>query len=266
MKEIIRQKLEKETQPPMRKLVLAECLQHLLLQSLYRQGVFEHLVFTGGTALRIIYQTNRYSEDLDFSLEKSKGFRLDYVLQKAAKDLSAQQLPFEFYLKNDKTVATADLRFQGLLKEFNLSALKDQKLTIKFEVDKRPPKGGTKEIMLVTTPVSYTVVVYDLPSLFATKLHAIFFRGYVKGRDYYDLVWYLGQRVKPNFTLLNNAIRQTEGKTDGIRENNFKETLVKHLEGVDFKKVRSEAERFVIDYSELKFLDLDPIRSLLRAL
>lgn len=264
MKEIIRQALEKEPQAAFRKLKLAEILQHLILQSLYRQGFFGHLVFTGGTALRLLYHTNRFSEDLDFSLMKKKGFRFRPFLERVQKDLLLQRLGFDFYPKEEKNVAQAQIRFPDLLQEFKLTPLKDQKLMIKIEVDTHPPDGGTVELALVTSPFSYTVSVFDLPSLFATKLHAIFFRRYVKGRDYYDLMWYLGKRVRPNFALLNNAIRQTEGKGNEIREDQLKEKLTARLGKVDFAKIRAEVGRFLIRREELKFLDRQPIESLLR--
>lgn len=264
MKDLIRQELTKETRPQFRKLVLAEFLQHLILQSLYRQGAFRNLVFTGGTALRILHHTARYSEDLDFSLLQPKAFKIRALLAKIEKDFFLQQLPFDFYLKDEKTVARADLRFSGLLEEFGLTALKGQKLTVKFELDKRPLKGGKTEVALVAAPISYTVTTFDLASLFATKLHAIFFRRYVKGRDYYDLIWFLGRRIKPNFTLLNHAVRQTEGAGHEMEEADFKRRLTERLESVDFAKIRREAERFVMNREELKFLSLEPIKSLLR--
>ena len=186
------------------------------------------------------------------------------LLGKIRKDLTLQQLGCELALHEEKTISRADIRFPGLLKEFNLSPLKDQKLTVKFEVDKNPPRGGRKEIALVTSPISYTVTTFDLPSLFATKLHAIFFRRYVKGRDYYDLAWFLGKKIIPNFKLLNNAIRQTERTGHYIKESEFKEGLSEHLERVDFSKVRQEVERFLIRREELQFLAYEPMKSLLR--
>ncbi len=264
MKEIINGILARQQQPHFKKLALAEFLQHMILQSIYKNGFFNHLVFTGGTALRILYRISRFSEDLDFSLSKRKGFKFKSLLEKIKKDLELQRFPFDFYPKEEKTIAHADLRFSGLLQEFSLSPLKDQKLTVKLEIDTHPPAGGNQEIALVPEPISYTVSVYDLPSLFATKLHAIFFRGYTKGRDYYDLLWYLGKRVKPNFKLLNNAIRQTHGKKYEIHETEFKQKLLEHLKTVDFKKVRAEAERFIINPGELKHLDLALIENLIQ--
>ncbi len=260
----IQEELKKHPQPHLKKLAVGEFLQHLVLQSLYRHGAFKQLAFTGGTALRLLHHTDRYSEDLDFSRVHPKGFEFRSLLDRVAVDLKLQNLKGESHLNEGKTVAKADLRFPGLLNAMGLSPLKEEKLTVKVEVDKSPPKGGVVEIALVTTPVSYTVSTFDLPSLFATKLHALFFRRWVKGRDYYDLVWFLGKGIIPNFKLLNSAIRQTQGVGHNIVPNQFKQKLLKHLESVDFKRVRSEAERFLLKREELDFLALQPIKSLLR--
>jgi predicted nucleotidyltransferase component of viral defense system len=264
MKDLIAKAIEKETDSQHKKLAVSEFLQHLILQSIYRHGFFRNLVFTGGIALRILYHTNRYSEDLDFSLVDPQGFRFDSFVGKIQKDLELQQLKFEYTPKEERTVANANIRFSGILQELKISPLKDQKLTVKIEVDKNPPEGGKLETALIASPVSYTVTVFDLSSLFATKLHAIFFRGFTKGRDYYDLMWFLGRSVKANFRLLNNAIRQTHGNEYEIKESEFKEKLMKHLESVDFVKIRAEVERFMISREELKLIDFETIKSLLR--
>ncbi len=264
MKDLIRRELDRVPQPHLKRLALAEILQHLTLQSLSRHGAFQNLVFTGGTALRLLYRTNRYSEDLDFSLLHSEGFEFQTLLEKVAKDLKLQGLGCEVYPRKEKTVRTADCRFPGLLKEFNLSDLPEQKLTLKWEIDTRPPKGGKTEVELVTTPISYAVTVFDLPSLFALKLHALFFRRYRKGRDVYDLVWYLGRGVMPNLKLLNNAIRQTQGGGSEIKEREFPGWVEDELEAVDWKAVRLELERFVLDPNELEHLKFPKVKSLLR--
>ena len=85
----------------------------------------------------------------------------------------------------------------------------------------------------------------------------------MKGRDFYDLVWYLGKGILPNFVLLNNAIAQTEGKRVVVTEKNFGEFLLKRLENIDFAKVRKDVERFLVDKEELRLLDGELIRQLL---
>lgn len=265
MKELIKAELNKHSQSQFKKLALTEFLQHLILQSLYRLNAFKYLTFTGGTALRLLYNTGRFSEDLDFSLTGKEEIKLKESVQAVKKDLLIQGIKLETYLKEEKTVFRSDFRFDGILKEFNLSPLKDQKLTIKFEADKKPPKGWDKEILFVRSPVSYSVSVFDLPSLFATKLHAVFYRKYTKGRDYYDLIWYLGKKVKPNLKLLNNAIKQTHPDEEIITENNFKDKLLQHLDSVNFRIIKSDVERLVINREELKFLNAESAKSLLRA-
>jgi hypothetical protein len=112
--------------------------------------------------------------------------------------------------------------------------------------------------------LSYAVTVFDLPSLFATKLHAVLHRPYAKGRDFYDLMWYLGRNTRPNLKLLNNAIRQTQGDGHEVTEANFKDVLSQRLEAVDFIGIRREVERFLIKSEELTFLDSKHLKSLLR--
>ncbi len=264
MKELIRKDLEKISDVRLKKLALAEFLQHLVLQSLYKYNAFKNLTFTGGTALRILYKINRYSEDLDFSLTKSNDFNLNKIMERVKNDFYLQNIEMEQYINNEKTVFKADLRFPEILYEFNLSPLKDQKLSIKLEVDKNPPKGGKPEIIFVASPFSYTVAAFDLSSLFAAKLHAVFYRKYTKGRDYYDLIWYLGKEIKPNLVLLNNAIKQTQRNLVKITEVNFKENLLKHLESIDFKQTKKDVERFIIKQDEVEFIDFNFIKSLLR--
>jgi len=155
------------------------------------------------------------------------------------------------------------LRFKDVLFNLGLSNLKEQKLSIGLEIDTCPPKGWNTDISLISKSFVFTVTHYDLPSLYTTKLHACFFRKYVKGRDFYDLVWYLGKGILPNFLLLNNAIAQAEGRRAVVTEENFKKFLLEKLENIDFAKVRKDVERFLVDKKELKLLDGQLIKQLL---
>jgi len=101
----------------------------------------------------------------------------------------------------------------------------------------------------------FTVTHNDIPSLFATKLHACFFRGFIKGRDFYDLLWYLGKKIKPNFDLLNNAIQQTHPGRTPVTESNFKEFLENELGRIDLRKAQQDVARFLEDKQELKLID-----------
>ena len=265
MKEFIEKELTQIKEPKLKRLALAEIIQHFVLQNLFRQNAFKYLTFTGGTALRLLYHTGRYSEDLDFSLTGKSNKKLEKLFTDLQKDFGKLNLDFELFQKERKSIYQADLRFPKILQKFNLSPLKDQKLTIKIEIDKIPPKGGNEELMLVASPISYKVLLFDLPSLFATKLCAIFFRKYTKGRDYYDLMWFLGKKIKPNFLLLNNAIKQIKPQSEKITEENFKEKLISHFKQVDFKKIRFELGKFIISEYELEFISFEALSSLLKA-
>jgi hypothetical protein len=157
------------------------------------------------------------------------------------------------------------LRFPGVLKAIGLSPLESQKLSIKLEVDTNPPKGGHVQTRIIQRAYVFNVAHFDLPSMFATKLHACFYRTYLKGRDYYDFIWYMGNKVKPNFTLLNNAIAQTQGTNPAIDEGNFKEFLLKGIEKVDFQEAQKDVERFLEDKSELRLFDATLIKSSIEA-
>jgi len=109
----------------------------------------------------------------------------------------------------------------------------------------------------------FTVTNYDIPSLYASKLHACFFRKCIKGRDFYDLIWYLGKKSIPNFVLLNNAIEQTEHKRLNLNRENFNDFLMERLATIDFVKVKKDVERFIEDKNELKLLNKDLILKLI---
>ena len=98
--------------------------------------------------------------------------------------------------------------------------------------------------------------------MLATKLHACFFRKYTKGRDFYDLVWYLGRKVSPNLELLNNAIQQTEKKALGITTANLKEFMLGRLERVDFNAAVADVRRFILDENELRVINKSSLSSL----
>jgi hypothetical protein len=155
-------------------------------------------------------------------------------------------------------------KFPGLLKELGLSALKDEKLAIKWDVDTNPPQGGVSVSGMMSRYFTFRVVHYDLPSLFAEKLHACLFRKYAKGRDWYDFIWYVSKKIRPNLLLLQNAVRQTEKKTLEIDNADLAGFLIKSIEDVDFKKMRKDVERFLEDPAELSIFDRDSIAQTIR--
>lgn len=240
-----------------------EFLQLLILKILYDAGYFKNFVFCGGTALRVLYNLRRFSEDLDFLLVNKESYRFEILLEKTFYELKKNGFSIDIKKSKERTIQSAMFKFKDILFAMELSSLKSEKLSIKLEVDSNPPKGWHTEISLVNKDFVFTVTHLDIPSLYATKLHACFFRKYTKGRDFYDLLWYLGKKKLPNFQFLNNAIKQTEHRKVNINEDNFKNFLRERLATIDFVKIRKDVERFIVDKNELRMLDKNLIINLI---
>lgn len=241
-----------------------EYLQVLLLKMFFDKGVFKQVAFVGGTALRLLHGLRRFSEDIDFSLINKKDYNFQKMMRYLAEEFRKNNLANEITVDIKSNVHSGFVKFPGLLSQLGLSSHKDQKISIKVEVDTNPPAGWEASIVPVTAHFIFAVTTFDLPSLFATKLHACFFRRFTKGRDLYDLVWYLGKRIEPNFVVLNNAIRQTEKDDFNIRQGNFAAFLRDRLGRINFKLVKKDVERFLEDKNELKLLDKEMIMGIVR--
>lgn len=241
-----------------------EFMQVVCLKSMGEMGMFDRVAFLGGTALRLMFQLRRFSEDLDFSVLKSGDMDVTFLSAEFVKRLRLYGFPVEAKTKSVGAVRSIMLKFPGLLKELGLSALKDEKLAIKWDVDTNPPQGGVPVGGMMSRYFTFRVLHYDLPSLFAGKLHACLFRNYVKGRDWYDFIWYVSKGVRPNVTLLKNAVLQTEKKDLEIDEAGLGEFLVKSVRRVDLKAVGKDVERFLEDPAEISIFDPDTIVQTIR--
>ncbi len=265
MIEVLKQQFAGSMSPEEKLNRAREFLQVMALKNLADQNAFDSIAFVGGTALRILYDMRRFSEDLDFSLVTVKGYDFEKLNAGLVRYFKLNNLEAESRPKVEKTVHSTFLKFPGILKELGLGAFESQKLSIKLEVDSDPPKGWKLADTTLNKTYIFSVRHFDLPSMMATKLHACFFRKYTKGRDFYDLVWYLGRKVSPNLELLNNAILQTEKKTPGVTRDNLREFLLGRLDRVDFKAAVKDVRRFIVDESELKAISGDSLRSLISA-
>lgn len=261
MVDLIKQHMEGATTSEDKLNRAREMLQFAALKIMYDKGQYDRLAFTGGTALRVLYDLKRFSEDLDFSLVDAKEYDFHHILSDITGGFKQYGLMVEADPKIEKTVHSTMLKFKGLLKELGLSPMASQNLLIKMEIDSKPPKGGKLERTIVNKLFMFSVRHFDLSSMYATKLHACFYRKYVKGRDYYDLVWYLSKKIVPNFFLLNNAVEQTQGANPGIDDKNLSDFLLKHIKKIDFSVVRKDVERFLEDKTELRLFDLKTLEN-----
>lgn len=179
---------------------------------LSRQNFFTEAEFHGGTALRILHGLQRFSEDLDFALLKpNTSFTLIKYLKNISDELRA--FGYEFEIKDR---SQADTIFKkAFLKDDSIGKIMQikrtgfpKKLTIKLEVDSNPPAGAETEIKYLNFPAPFGITAKTLPSSFSGKLHALLCRTYIKGRDWYDFLWYVAAKTPINFVLLKNALQQ----------------------------------------------------------
>ena len=243
-----------------------EYLQARILGSLQRSGAMIPLAFHGGTALRFLYSLPRSSEDLDFALERpSELYELQAYLSNIQRQFEAEGYRLRIQASDRKTVHTAFVRFPGLLYELELSGQPEEALAIRLEVDSQPPEGSVLTTSVVRRHVTLRLQHHDRASLLAGKLHAILQRPFEKGRDVYDLLWYLSDPAwpEPNLILLNNALVQTGWSGATITDSNWRSTLEERLQGTKFEALRQDVLPFLEDPKEIDLLTWEDLSRVL---
>lgn len=266
MKEELLRLAHLEKSPLAARNLAREYLQALILQSLQRDGAMTMLAFHGGTALRFLYSLPRYSEDLDFALERpSKRYDFRAFLKTIRSNLETQGYSVELKVNDQKTVHGAFVRFTGLPYDLNLSPHRDEILAVKIEVDTYPPAGAGLATSLIRRHVLLNLQHHDQASLLAGKLHAILQRPYLKGRDLYDLTWYLSDKSwpAPNLNLLNNALAQTNWSGPALTADNWREVVYSRLENISWEQAVDDVRPFLVATEELSLLTRENILQLL---
>jgi hypothetical protein len=266
MKAYLTQLIQTAQNPLQGRHLVREYLQARILSTLQRVGAMIPLAFHGGTALRFLYNIPRYSEDLDFALEhSSEQYDFRAYLKALQTDLTAEKYVVEVKVSDQKVVHGAFVRFRGLLHELDLSPHTDEVLSIKLEVDTQPPKGATLETTVVRRRVVLHLQHHDRASLLAGKLHAILQRPYTKGRDWYDLLWYLSAPdwPLPNLELLNHALQQTNWRGEQITQANWRGAAAQKLSEVAWRGVVEDVRPFLMDAGEVALLTEDHFLKLL---
>lgn len=245
---------------------LREIMQEIALAGLYRAGFFEKAAFYGGTALRIFYGLDRFSEDLDFSLlSVEPEFSLSkyqYAIVQEFEALGMRVSIREKQKTNKTNIDSAFLKSETVWKELVLEGIIPQNgmeqvanVKIKIEVDREPPLGFETEDKLLLQPFSFYVKCLTLPNLFAGKMHALLFRKWgenVKGRDWYDMEWYIRKRIPLNLNhFLIRAKDSGDWKKDTISEAEFRELLAQKIDTVKMDYVINDIKRFIRDTNRL---------------
>jgi len=241
---------------------LREIMQEVTLAGLNRSSFFKKAAFYGGTALRIFYGLNRFSEDLDFSLlESDPSFFLEPYLDGIEKEFSALGMKISINEKKKSkqtNIDSAFLKSETIWKELILENIIPQSglrmspaIKIKLEVDTDPPLGFTTEDKLLLKPFSFYVNCFTLPDLFAGKMHALLFRKWkqrVKGRDWYDMEWYIKRGVPLHLGhFLSRARASGDWKEKNITKEQFMQLLYDKIETISFDRIREDIVRFIPD-------------------
>lgn len=248
---------------------IKEIVQEIVLSGLSRGGFFDKAVFYGGTCLRIFHGLNRFSEDLDFALlNKDEDFKIEDYFPAIKKELISYGLDMDV-VKKEKSKGDNDIQSafvkgntQILLMSFFPNnnevdnVIKDQTIKIKFEIDTDNPKGGVVETKYRLLPAPYEIKVFDEPTLFAGKIHAILCREYknrIKGRDYYDYLFYCAKGTKINLEYLENKLKNSNKISNDIKLDLplLKKMLQERLASVDYNLARKDVSSFITDQESL---------------
>ncbi len=253
---------------------LKEIIQEIVLSGLSRSNFFEKVCFYGGTALRIFYNLDRFSEGLDFALiDRDDSFNLDEYFVYIENELKAYGLNLEISSKQksvDSNIASAFVKgntLELILKffpnEVNHSydhILKNIK--IKFEVDLNPSSGATCELKYKLLPSPHQVRLYDKESLFAGKIQAILCRNWktrIKGRDLYDYIFFLASDTNVNIELVKNKLIASSyiKSNDEFNINILKKMLVDKFSKIDYVEAKEDVLPFIKDVDSLKLWNKD---------
>ncbi len=239
-----------------------EIIQEMVLCGLSRAGFFEKAAFYGGTALRIFYGLDRFSEDLDFSLKcPDANFELNkyfYTLEKEIRSFGLNMTIEQKKKSKESQIQSAFLKgdtFEHLMFFFpdeHIQAAANEKIKIKFEIDTDPAAYAEFEQRYRLLPAPYQVCLYDQASLFAGKIHAVLCRGWknrVKGRDLYDYVFYLSRKTKVNLKHLSAKLVQTGylEATQKLTMTQLKESLYNRFASIDYELAKEDVQPFLID-------------------
>jgi hypothetical protein len=243
---------------------LKEICQEIALCGLARSEFFKKGAFQGGTCLRILYGLKRFSEDLDFILFKTeKCFSWEQYLKAVELEFASFGLTLEVLDRSqvEGVIKRAFLKENSFAKVLKLQhgflPSDKQSIKIKLEIDINPPNGSSYQTHYLDYPYPFSVLCQDMPSLFAGKCHSLLCRKYIKGRDWFDFLWYISKKTQINYNLLSNALFQAgpfRGKKIIVNKDWLVENLQLKINEIDWKTVRLDIEAF-LKAEDRKFIE-----------
>jgi len=263
------------------KSAVKEIIQEIALLGLWRAKFFEKAAFYGGTALRILYQLDRFSEGLDFTLLKpDPHFDLKGYVHAVQDELASFGFTAEVRKKEKVRQTVVDSAFiklntlqnlifigipEGIFKDVHPTEV----LKIRFEIDTDPPKANIEtETRFLLLPSPFSVKTYRLEDLFAGKVHATLCRewkGRTKGRDWYDLIWYIARGVRLNLKHLESRMKQSGNLPfeSELTEGTLVELFEKKISRLDIESAKRDIIQFISDESKIALWSRDFFRQVL---
>lgn len=258
---------------------LREIIQEIALLGLSKTDFFSKAAFYGGSALRIFYGLDRFSEDIDFSLLEPVN---KFSISKYCKPLEAELGAYGFEMsvqekvkKGETKIESAFIKGGTLINLLKISSItppvsgvnSNEVLKIKFEVDINPPEKAHTEIKYNLNPVPYNLRLYTLPSLFAGKIHSILCRKWkirVKGRDLYDYVWFISRDIPVNLKHLTERLKQTKfiETKKSLDKNELLKLLNSKFEKINYKQASDDIKRFIKNPDRIKIWSEDFFRQI----
>ena len=246
-----------------------EVMQKIALAGLARGGFFEKAAFYGGTCLRLLHNMRRFSEDMDFSLlEPNRNFRFEDYFPAVVEEFKLAGKDVEIKMKHKGQPSAIESAF---LKEtsdvFDIGFTTENRLKVKIEVDIDPPPKFSTEMKTVTSPRTFWARSYTLPDLFAGKVSAALFRKWkrrIKGRDWYDVAWYIAKRVPLDLTHLVERAKESAPKADVSTPEKVIAAFDARIDAIDFDNARADVEPYVMDKSELDIWSAEFFRQMVR--
>ena len=265
MKEYILSLMAAQPEANGKRNIMREYLQATILRHLHDKGVFRVAAFIGGTALRFLYDLPRYSEDLDMSLTGTEQLPFEPLMKTVKDELTLAGYHVSISYNDTQTVQYANIKFDDLLFEAGLTPHRNQRFSIKLDVDTRPPEGPVLVSRLVNKYFPLTFLTYDPPSLLSGKLHALLARSHVKGRDYFDLAWCLSRwkNMAPNIPFLRNALIQTKFNKDLPTESSWRAIVTTIVQQTDWNMVTTDVTNFLERPADKNILTKENVLNLL---
>lgn len=249
-KDFFRKYAQERNMPWQDRNILLEYLQTQILKALSLSKFNDSISFMGGTCLRFAHGIERFSEDLDFDLVKKDGFVAEDLMLEISNKLELQGFEVDARVKTTENIHVIFFKFKNVLREFGLNVPRDEKILIKFEIDFNPYVNVKTETKFADSfNERFPMLINSKETLFAQKVLAIVFRPYQKGRDFYDLVWFLSQRgIEPNYEIF---------KEKGIEIGNRQELiefLEKQAQKSDLAQASKDVERFLFYPEQAKWI------------